>query len=154
MQCTTQQDPLLQAVLGLARQARGCDLKLAAVREMLGEQAAELQGQEEWGSDDVSPRADSDELPHRDEAPPQRIVQVRPRRAAHACVCDFALLCAEARPDRATLSQLLSGYWQGAGSPPLWAHCTSRPPCQSTRSVSLGVSMLLSLQLAAGCCTP
>lgn len=66
----------VQAVLGLARQARGCELKLAAVREMLGEQAAQLLGGDGW--DSGSSGLDADELPHRDEAPPQRIVQVRP----------------------------------------------------------------------------
>lgn len=108
MHCT-QHGAALQAVLALAREARGCDLKLAAVREMLGDQAAELLGLDGWGSEDGSPRADADEVPHRDEAPPQRIVQVCPWRfravlccAAHACVRSLALLCVMERPDRAT----------------------------------------------------
>eukprot|EP00892_Ulva_mutabilis_P002952 jgi/Ulvmu1/12658/UM094_0014.1 len=65
-----------EAVVSLARQVRGCQLKLDAVRDMLGDQAAELRGHGGWASEEESPERAADEVPHREEAPPQRIVQV------------------------------------------------------------------------------
>lgn len=65
--------------MGIARQVRSSRLKLEAVRDMLGDQATELRGRDAWDSDEGSPGLrDDDELPHREEAPPQRIVQVPP----------------------------------------------------------------------------